>query len=74
MSSDDDSINHPAHYTQYPVEVIVLVEHMNFCRGNAVKYICRAGYKTEDPIEDLKKAQWYLAREVERLEKEKAKR
>jgi hypothetical protein len=68
-----DPINSPAHYTQYPVEVIVLTEHMNFCRGNAVKYICRAGFKTEDPLEDLKKARWYIDREIARLEKEASK-
>lgn len=63
-----DNVNHPAHYNAYPVEIIELVEHMNFCRGNAVKYIARAGIK--DPateIEDLRKAAWYIAREIERL-------
>ena len=66
-----DVVNHPAHYTAYPVEVIDLTEHMNFNRGNAVKYIARAGLK--DPakeIEDLMKARWYVDREITRLEKE----
>lgn len=65
-----DAVNHPAHYTRFPVEVIEITEHLNFCRGNAVKYIARAGAK--DPskeIEDLKKAAWYLDREIARLEK-----
>lgn len=65
-----DNVNSPAHYTAYPVEVIELTEHMNFCRGNAVKYISRAGLK--DPakeIEDLMKARWYIDREITRLEK-----
>ena len=67
-----DAVNHPSHYTQYPVEVIELTEHMNFCRGNAVKYIARAGYKGETlhkEIEDLEKAKWYIEREIDRLKK-----
>jgi len=39
---------------------------MNFCLGNAIKYIWRAGKKGQ-PIEDLKKAKWYLDREIKRL-------
>lgn len=65
----DDVINSPKHYTAYPVEVIELTEHMNFNRGNAVKYIARAGLK--DPskeIEDLQKAAWYINREIQRIE------
>ena len=63
-----DPIN-PDHYRQYPHEVIEFTEHMNFCRGNAVKYIARAGAK--DPakeIEDLEKAAWYIQREINRLQ------
>lgn len=67
--SRHDSVNHPAHYAAYPVEVIELTEHMNFCRGNAVKYIARAGLKNPDTeLEDLRKAQWYIEREIARLE------
>lgn len=63
-----DAVNHPSHYTAYPVEVIELTEHLNFCRGNAVKYLCRAGLKSKDTeIEDLEKARWYLNREIERV-------
>jgi hypothetical protein len=40
---------------------------MNFCLGNAVKYIWRAGLKSNSAIEDLQKACWYLEREIERL-------
>ena len=63
-----DAIN-PAHYQSYPgVEVIQLTEHMNFCRGNAVKYIARAGLKDpEREVEDLEKAAWYIDREIKRL-------
>lgn len=67
-----DNINHPSHYTQYKgIEVIDLTEQMNFNKGNAVKYICRAGFKSpESHVEDLKKARWYIDREIQRLEKE----
>lgn len=65
----EDSVNHPSHYTSYKgLEIIELTEQMNFCKGNAIKYIARAGLK--DPskeIEDLEKAQWYIAREIQRL-------
>ena len=64
-----DPVNHPPHYTNHPsgVECIQVTEHMNFCRGNAVKYIWRAGDKG-DVIEDLKKAVWYINREIERIQ------
>lgn len=64
-----DNVNHPKHYTSHPsgVECIQVTEHMNFCRGNAMKYIWRAGEKGNE-IEDLKKARWYLDREIKRLE------
>jgi CO dehydrogenase/acetyl-CoA synthase alpha subunit len=68
----EDNINHPKHYNQYQgLEIIDLVEQMNFNRGNAVKYIARAGFKNpETEIEDLKKALWYIEREISRLEQE----
>lgn len=75
--TETDPVNHPKHYTSSPsgVECIDIVEHMTFCAGNAVKYVWRAGLKTNgDPvaarIEDLKKGRWYLDREIVRLEKE----
>jgi len=65
-----DFVNHPPHYSAHPsgVECITVTEHMNFCLGNATKYIWRAGLKSVDPIEDLRKARWYLDREIARLE------
>lgn len=65
-----DNINHPSHYTSHPsgVECIQITEHMNFCLGNAVKYLWRAGLK-DNALEDLKKAAWYINREIERIEK-----
>jgi hypothetical protein len=63
-----DSINHPAHYT-VGIETIDFIEAKNlgYHLGNAVKYISRAGIKTPNPLEDLRKAQWYLNREIARL-------
>jgi len=62
-------VNHPPHYTVHPsgIECIQITEHMNFCQGNAVKYIWRAGLKG-NPVEDLLKARWYIDREIARLE------
>lgn len=67
-----DAIN-PSHYTRFQgIEVIQLTEHLNFCRGNAVKYIARAGAKNPDTeIEDLQKAAWYIDREIQRLRNQK---
>ena len=67
-----DTVNHPPHYNKHPsgVECIDIVEHMDFCLGNAIKYIWRAGEKSKDAIEDLKKARWYVDREIARLQGE----
>ncbi|MGA4541314.1 DUF3310 domain-containing protein [Uniformispora flossi] len=62
-----DAVNHPSHYNQHPVECIVIAETMSFCQGNALKYLWRAGSKGPE-IEDLKKAAWYVQREIDRLE------
>ena len=64
----NDPLNHPKHYTEHPsgVECIEITEHMNFCVGNAIKYLWRAGLKGEQ-IEDLRKARWYIDREIARL-------
>lgn len=67
-----DSVNHPKHYNAHPsgVECVDVAEHYGFNVGNAIKYLWRAGLKSSDPIEDLKKAAWYVNREIERLTKE----
>lgn len=67
----DDPVNHPSHYTDGKIEVIDFIEDkkLGFHRGNAVKYIARAGKK--DPsktVQDLEKAKWYIEREIARLE------
>lgn len=65
MNPTHDPVNHPTHYTSHPsgIECIQVTEHMGFNLGNAVKYIWRADLKT-DAIEDLKKARWYIDREL----------
>jgi hypothetical protein len=63
-----DPVNHPKHYTEHPsgVECIEITEYMNFCVGNAIKYLWRAGLKGEQ-VEDLRKARWYIDREIARI-------
>lgn len=65
----NDPVNHPKHYTEHPskIECIQITEHMGFNLGNAVKYIWRCDLK-KDAIEDLKKAVWYVQREIMRRE------
>ena len=66
-----DPVNHPPHYTEHPsgIECIQVTEHLSFCVGNAIKYLWRADLKHDDAIEDLKKAAWYINREIERRQK-----
>ena len=67
-----DNVNHPSHYTDGKIEVIEFIEDKNlsFHRGNAVKYICRAGKKDpQKEIEDLQKAIWYINREIKNLKR-----
>lgn len=70
----DDPVNHPSHYTAGKYETIEVIEDwgLDFCLGNAVKYISRAGKK--DPskeVEDLNKAVWYVNRRIKQLEERK---
>lgn len=60
-----DPVNHPKHYTGHPsgIECIQITRHFNFCLGNAIKYIWRAGQKG-DAIEDLEKAAFYILDEI----------
>lgn len=68
---DGDPVNHPTHYTDVipDIEVIDITEHLNFNRGNVVKYLLRAGAKggPGDEVQDLRKAAWYLNREISRM-------
>jgi len=64
-----EKVNHPSHYNQ-GIEVIEYIESwkMDFVTGNIIKYVSRHQYK-KNPIEDLKKAKWYLEKLIERCEK-----
>jgi hypothetical protein len=66
-----DPVNHPSHYTSHPsgIEAIQVCEHFPFSIGNVIKYLWRSGLKG-NAIEDLKKARWYLDREITRREQE----
>lgn len=66
-----DLVNHPPHYTEHPsgIECIQVTEHLSFCIGNAIKYLWRADLKHDNAIEDLKKAAWYINREIQRRQK-----
>ena len=65
-----DNVNHPPHYKAGGIETIDFIEakSLNYNLGNVVKYITRADLKG-NKLEDLKKAQWYLAREIKNLSK-----
>lgn len=70
----DSNIN-PSHYKSHPsgIECITIAEHYNFCIGNAIKYLWRAGHKSATPATtDLEKAIWYIQREVTRLTRGKS--
>ena len=69
-----DPVNHPQHYTSSAaccpdcgrrIQCIDVVQHMNFCVGNALKYLWRHELK-DSAIEDLQKAVWYINKEIER--------
>lgn len=78
-----DPINHPAHYNLHPsgIEAITICEHFDFLVGNVIKYVWRAGLKPlnntdakrrgidDARVVDLRKAAWYLNREIARLTK-----
>jgi len=70
-SMSKEKVNHPSHYNQGKIEVIDAIEDwdLNFCEGNVIKYVARHRHKAE-PLEDLKKAKWYLERLIDRIEDE----
>lgn len=78
---NNDKVNHPKHYTwlkdKCGVEVIDITRHMDFCLGNAVKYLLRAGHKTEQgytdrekEVEDLRKSIFYINDRINQLTKD----
>ena len=75
----ENKVEHPSHYTwlkdKCDIEVIDITRHLDFDKGNAIKYILRYGYKEEQgytakqkEIEDIKKAIWYLNDKLKMLE------
>lgn len=67
----NDPVNHPTHYTSHPsgIECIQVTEHFDFCIGNAIKYLWRNGLKDgNSDVQDLKKAIWYINREIQTLD------
>lgn len=76
---EHDPVNHPAHYMSSPatcacgdsIECIQVTEWQNFCIGNAMKYLWRADVKGA-ALEDLRKARWYIDREIERRARHEA--
>ena len=78
-----DNVNHPSHYNSHPsgIECIEIARHHNFNIGNTIKYLWRAGLKSEEgmedtdkQIEDLNKAIWYIQDEIKRITEFKKKR
>ena len=65
-----ESVNSPPHYKSHPsgIECIQITEHFNFNVGNAIKYLFRHEHKGK-PLEDLKKARWYIDREIQLRER-----
>ena len=73
---DHDPVNHPAHYTGHPkgIECIDVIEDIgNLCLGNTIKYIWRVSWGSKgNDLQDLRKAAWYLNREIERRTRDSA--
>ncbi len=68
-----EKVNNPRHYHSHPsgVACIDIIEHMTFNTGTATKYLWRAGLKPgEETLEDLRKALWYIGREIQKVTKE----
>ena len=67
-----DPIN-PAHYRDGKIEVIDFIEDKGFGYnlGNVIKYVSRAGKKSDKIVEDLEKAKWYLQKEINKLKNSK---
>ena len=71
-----EAVHHPEHYggenNQYEAIKVIEAWGLDFCLGNTIKYISRAG-KKDNIIQDLKKAKWYLERKIAQLEKAETK-
>jgi hypothetical protein len=75
-TNTESNVHHPAHYggADSPYEAIKVIEAQGigneFCLGNCLKYLLRAGKKTKSPLEDYRKAKWYLERLITNIENE----
>ncbi len=71
MKVEREMVDHPDHYNRGKIEVIDAIEDwdLNFCEGNVIKYVARHRHKNE-PLEDLRKAKWYLERLITKIENE----
>lgn len=71
LKTESNSVNHPAHYTQHPsgVECVTIAQEFGYNLGCVIKYVWRAGLKSKNPVEDLRKAAQYLAFEIQRHER-----
>jgi hypothetical protein len=73
LTGEYEQVDHPDHYNQHPagIECIDVIEHLTFNTGSAIKYAWRAGLKPgADALTDLRKARWYLDREIARLNRD----
>lgn len=69
-----EQVNHPKHYNEHPkgIECIDVIEDFDLLIGTSIKYLWRAGLKSEDTeIQDLKKAIWYIERKIKKMEESK---
>jgi hypothetical protein len=75
--SEKEMVNHPAHYNAHPsgVECIDIIEHFGYNVGVVIKHLWRADEKHDDGgMEDLRKAEWYIKREIEKRVKDEKRR
>jgi len=74
VEDNEKHVDHPDHYTKggdtYEAINIIEAWGLNFCLGNVIKYVLRAGYKNKQ-LQDLEKAKWYLEREIDRVKNNK---
>lgn len=70
VDDEIDMVNHPQHYSAHGIEPIDYIEShdLNFNLGNVIKYVSRAPFKGTE-LQDLKKAKWYLEREIKKHDK-----
>ena len=73
INVENDPVKHPSHYTSGRIEVLDAIEEwdLTYGIGNVVKYCARAGKKTDDKLQDLCKAKFYLDREIDKLQRDR---